>query len=76
MQGFPVYQQNQQNKGTLVPGQTISVNKYTVQVEKYLSQGNFVCAAIVSVANYHQVDLLMSTLCGRPRQFMVQPIMS
>ena len=27
------------NKGTLVPGQTISVNKYTVQVEKYLSQG-------------------------------------
>ncbi|KAI6136414.1 hypothetical protein F5141DRAFT_1074490 [Pisolithus sp. B1] len=30
-----------QNKGTLVPGQTISVNKYTVQVEKYLSQGGF-----------------------------------
>jgi hypothetical protein len=29
----------QQNKGTLVPGQTISVNKYTVQVERYLSQG-------------------------------------
>lgn len=27
------------NKGTLVPGQTISVNKYTVQVERYLSQG-------------------------------------
>ena len=34
------YQQNQ-NKGTLVPGQTISVNKYTVQVERYLSQGTF-----------------------------------
>ncbi|KAG0702737.1 hypothetical protein DFH29DRAFT_999123 [Suillus ampliporus] len=31
----------QQNKGTLVPGQTISVNKYTVQVERYLSQGGF-----------------------------------
>ena len=29
----------QQNKGTLMPGQTISVNKYTVQVERYLSQG-------------------------------------
>ncbi|KAI9455909.1 hypothetical protein BJY52DRAFT_1188128 [Lactarius psammicola] len=29
------------NKGTLVPGQTISVNKYTVQVERYLSQGGF-----------------------------------
>ena len=31
----------QQNKGTLVPGQMISVNKYTVQVERYLSQGSF-----------------------------------
>lgn len=29
----------QPNKGTLVPGQTITVNKYTVQVERYLSQG-------------------------------------
>ncbi|THH20483.1 hypothetical protein EW146_g868 [Bondarzewia mesenterica] len=29
------------NKGTLVPGQTISVNKHTVQVERYLSQGGF-----------------------------------
>ncbi|KAI0308360.1 hypothetical protein B0F90DRAFT_1682161 [Multifurca ochricompacta] len=29
------------NKGTLIPGQTISVNKYTVQVERYLSQGGF-----------------------------------
>lgn len=28
-----------QNKGTLVPGQSISVNKYTVQVDRYLSQG-------------------------------------
>ncbi|EIM92620.1 uncharacterized protein STEHIDRAFT_164868 [Stereum hirsutum FP-91666 SS1] len=30
-----------QNKGTLVPGQSISVNKYTVQVDRYLSQGGF-----------------------------------
>ncbi|KAG2160005.1 uncharacterized protein EDB93DRAFT_1112926 [Suillus bovinus] len=38
-QGLQAYAQ--QNKGTLVPGQTISVNKYTVQVERYLSQGGF-----------------------------------
>ncbi|KAJ7838733.1 hypothetical protein B0H14DRAFT_2513095 [Mycena olivaceomarginata] len=30
-----------QQPGTLVPGQSISVNKYTVQVERYLSQGWF-----------------------------------
>ncbi|KAF9015725.1 hypothetical protein BDQ17DRAFT_1341538 [Cyathus striatus] len=30
-----------QPKGTLVAGQTITVNKYTVQVERYLSQGGF-----------------------------------
>lgn len=35
------YQSYAQNKGTLVPGQSISVNKYTVQVERYLSQGGF-----------------------------------
>lgn len=34
-----VYQAYPQNKGTLIPGQTISVNNYTVQVERYLSQG-------------------------------------
>ncbi|KAH9962736.1 hypothetical protein BGW80DRAFT_1354206 [Lactifluus volemus] len=33
--------QQANNKGTLVQGQTISVNKYTVQVERYLSQGGF-----------------------------------
>ncbi|KAH8987392.1 hypothetical protein EDB86DRAFT_2951085 [Lactarius hatsudake] len=33
--------QQASNKGTLVPGQTISVNKFTVQVERYLSQGGF-----------------------------------
>lgn len=32
-------QQIQNARGTLTPGQTISVNKYTVQVERYLSQG-------------------------------------
>lgn len=26
-------------QGTLVPGQTITVNRYNVQVERYLSQG-------------------------------------
>ncbi|KAK7058516.1 Ark- serine/threonine protein kinase [Paramarasmius palmivorus] len=46
MQGFPGYQQ----KGTLVPGQTISVNKYTVQVEKYLSQGGFAHVYLVRTA--------------------------
>ncbi len=34
------------NKGTLVPGQTISVNKFTVQVERYLSQGLIVSASV------------------------------
>lgn len=32
-----------QPHGTLAPGQTISVNKYTVQVERYLSQGEPHC---------------------------------
>lgn len=32
--------QQASNKGTLVPGQKISVNSYTVQVERYLSQGS------------------------------------
>ena len=36
-----VYQAYPQSKGTLIPGQTISVNNYTVQVERYLSQGTF-----------------------------------
>ena len=29
----------QQARGTLMPGQMISVNKYNVQVERFLSQG-------------------------------------
>lgn len=35
------------NKGTLVPGQKISVNSYTVQVERYLSQGGFAYVYLV-----------------------------
>jgi hypothetical protein len=34
------YQAYALNKGTLMPGQSIAVNKFTVQVERYLSQGN------------------------------------
>ena len=37
-QAFQAYPQN---KGTLTPGQNISVNKHTVQVERYLSQGKW-----------------------------------
>ncbi|KAG7099678.1 hypothetical protein E1B28_001502 [Marasmius oreades] len=48
MQGLPAHQQ--QNKGTLIPGQTISVNKYTVQVERYLSQGGFAHVYLVRTA--------------------------
>ncbi|KAJ7762320.1 hypothetical protein DFH07DRAFT_1059540 [Mycena maculata] len=36
--------------GTLVPGQSISVNKYTVQVERYLSQGGFAHVYLVRTA--------------------------
>lgn len=45
-QAFQAYPQN---KGTLTPGQTISVNNHTVQVERYLSQGKL-------------LDLLLSIL--------------
>lgn len=38
------------NRGTLVPGQTISVNKYPVQVERYLSQGGFAHVYLVRTA--------------------------
>ncbi|TDL26341.1 hypothetical protein BD410DRAFT_741603, partial [Rickenella mellea] len=39
-----------QQRGTLVPGQTINVNKYTVQVERYLSQGGFAHVYLVRTA--------------------------
>ncbi|CAK5280905.1 unnamed protein product, partial [Mycena citricolor] len=41
---------SQQQPGTLVPGQTISVNKYTVQVDRYLSQGGFAHVYLVRTA--------------------------
>ncbi|KAI9570356.1 hypothetical protein HD554DRAFT_2170512 [Boletus coccyginus] len=39
-----------EHKGTLLPGQTISVNKYAVQVERYLSQGGFSYVYLVRTA--------------------------
>ncbi|KAI5118386.1 hypothetical protein M0805_005848 [Coniferiporia weirii] len=44
----PVYAQEQ--KGTLVPGQVIAVNKYNVQVERFLSQGGFAHVYLVRTA--------------------------
>ena len=43
MQAYPQAYAAQANKGTLVPGQSITVNKYTVVVERYLSQGQTCC---------------------------------
>lgn len=40
------YQGYGQNKGTLVPGQAISVGKYNVQVDRYLSQGKRIDSAL------------------------------
>ncbi|THH08480.1 hypothetical protein EW145_g2682 [Phellinidium pouzarii] len=40
----------QQPKGTLMPGQMISVNKYNVQVERFLSQGGFAHVYLVRTA--------------------------
>ncbi|THH26609.1 hypothetical protein EUX98_g7576 [Antrodiella citrinella] len=48
-QGFPA-QAPSSNKGTLMPGQTIAVNKYTVQVDRYLSQGGFAHVYLVRTA--------------------------
>ncbi|KAI0686645.1 hypothetical protein BC835DRAFT_1309465 [Cytidiella melzeri] len=45
------YQQHAtKNSATLMPGQTIAVNKYTVQVERYLSQGGFAHVYLVRTA--------------------------
>lgn len=46
-QAYPI-----EHKGTLLPGQTISVNKYTVQVEKYLSQGPRQSHLVVQVSEH------------------------
>ena len=43
--------QQASNKGTLVPGQKISVNSYTVQVERYLSQGSSFMPTSVDLRN-------------------------
>ncbi|EJC98674.1 uncharacterized protein FOMMEDRAFT_128984 [Fomitiporia mediterranea MF3/22] len=40
----------QQAQGTLMPGQMIAVNKYNVQVERYLSQGGFAHVYLVLTA--------------------------
>ncbi|KAH8111853.1 hypothetical protein DFH11DRAFT_1728982 [Phellopilus nigrolimitatus] len=40
----------QQAKGTLMPGQMIAVNKYNVQVERFLSQGGFAHVYLVRTA--------------------------
>ncbi|CDO73405.1 hypothetical protein BN946_scf185013.g39 [Trametes cinnabarina] len=50
MQAYPQQAFAQPNKGTLVPGQSITVNKYTVTVERYLSQGGFAHIYLVRTA--------------------------
>ena len=42
----------QQGKGTLIPGQTIVVNKHTIQVERYLSQGKL-------IPNHHHMSKIL-----------------
>ncbi|TFL06833.1 hypothetical protein BDV98DRAFT_541335 [Pterulicium gracile] len=49
MAHHPAYQ-NAPNRGTLVPGQAITVNKFSVQVERYLSQGGFAHVYLVRTA--------------------------
>ncbi|KAJ8488742.1 hypothetical protein ONZ45_g13847 [Pleurotus djamor] len=44
------YQMYGQSKGTLVPGQTIAVGQFSVQVERYLSQGGFAHVYLVRTA--------------------------
>ena len=57
MQAYPQAYAAQANKGTLMPGQTIAVNKYTVQVERYLSQGALpqLSSQIVAMLSQSQV---------------------
>ncbi|KAI0094383.1 hypothetical protein BDY19DRAFT_16672 [Irpex rosettiformis] len=51
MAQWQAYQANAaKNSPTLMPGQTIAVNKYTVQVERYLSQGGFAHVYLVRTA--------------------------
>lgn len=57
-----------QPHGTLAPGQTISVNKYTVQVERYLSQGKLhrlSCDRPFWNTTAHQLQPNYRRLCSR-----------
>ena len=54
-----------QPHGTLAPGQTISVNKYTVQVERYLSQGKSNRDRPFRNAAAHQQQPNCRRLCSR-----------
>lgn len=57
-----------QPHGTLAPGQTISVNKYTVQVERYLSQGelrSLSCDRPFRNTTAHQPQPDCRRLCSR-----------
>ncbi|KLO07014.1 hypothetical protein SCHPADRAFT_923009 [Schizopora paradoxa] len=47
---FPPMYAQQPAKGTLMPGQMISVNMYNVQVERFLSQGGFAHVYLVRTA--------------------------
>ena len=75
-QAFQAYPQD---KGTLTPGQNISVNKHTVQVERYLSQGKWSSGQSTRLKRpiyYSQVDLRMYTLFGHLRQSTTRHITS
>lgn len=51
----PYHLYAQHSKGTLVTGQTISVNKYTVRVEQYLSQGEWkMISGFFSIWHYNR----------------------
>jgi AP2-associated kinase len=56
-----------QNKGTLIPGQTISVNNYTVQVERYLSQGLLIVTSI-----WDLIQILLHFLGGFAHVYLVR----
>lgn len=75
-QAYQAYAQ-QAAKGTLIPGQTIAVNKYTVQVERYLSQGLHREGVKRNSAHERlQVASPTYTLSGHQHQCTTRPIMS
>ncbi len=76
---FPPTYAQQPAKGTLMPGQMISVNMYTVQVERFLSQGTMVHRAVlkdVVELNILQVVSRTSISSERQSQFSERCIMS